>query len=102
MSDYVSIAKNPHTKRWEPAHFMDDYFDKHVYGVQFRQARDNLVVGMESVETANGPITLDKSTILAAFYNFTGKYDRNMSNEQAAAEFFNCLDEEVQHAKGNN
>lgn len=35
MSDYIARAKNPKTGRFKKAHFIDNYFGRHKYGVQF-------------------------------------------------------------------
>jgi NTP pyrophosphatase (non-canonical NTP hydrolase) len=35
MSSYQGLAVNPETGLTEPAYFMDDYFGRHRYGVQF-------------------------------------------------------------------
>lgn len=35
MSNFVQAAYNPKEKTVRAAHFMDDYFDKHEYGIKF-------------------------------------------------------------------
>lgn len=35
MSNYIKQTKNPKTGKWEDAHWMDDHFGKHHYGVSF-------------------------------------------------------------------
>ena len=35
MSSYFCITKNPKTKHWEQAIWLDDYFGRHSYGVKF-------------------------------------------------------------------
>lgn len=35
MSDFYTETKNPATGEWETAHWMDDYFGRHRYGVKF-------------------------------------------------------------------
>lgn len=35
MSTFSRMTENPATKRWENALWIDDYFERHHYGVQF-------------------------------------------------------------------
>lgn len=35
MSNYMKVTRNPATKAFETAYWMDDYFGKHRYGVRF-------------------------------------------------------------------
>lgn len=35
MSSYYALTKPPITGKWKRALWIDDYFGKHLYGVQF-------------------------------------------------------------------
>jgi hypothetical protein len=35
MSNYLQTTKNPLTGKWEVARWIDDYFGRHQYGVEF-------------------------------------------------------------------
>lgn len=46
MSDYYGPAINPLTQEVEHAHFIDDFYGQHQYGVQFADGRtyhENLI-----------------------------------------------------------
>ena len=36
MSDYTKLTKHPKTGKWLPAHWLDNYFGRHNYGVKFK------------------------------------------------------------------
>ena len=52
MSNYLAKTKNPKTGKWEMAHWFDDYYGKHEYGVMFPDGKiyRNDVFKKEDVE----------------------------------------------------
>lgn len=50
MSCYRVEAKNPKTKKFEPALMLDDYYGRHKYGVKFG---DGEVYPAEKIEIVN-------------------------------------------------
>lgn len=58
MSNYLRITRNPISKKWETAFWLDDHFGNHNYGVEFE---DGKVYDPRKIklETKDGPTDKD-------------------------------------------
>lgn len=61
MSNYFKIARRPYgDKSWDLAYYMDDFFDKHQYGVQFSDGTvltpDKITETLDTIPDAFGLI----------------------------------------------
>lgn len=50
MSSYKKITRHPQTHQYEDAHWIDDYFGPHIYGVRFES--DDKVYPVDMVDHA--------------------------------------------------
>jgi len=61
MSNYVRAAYHPPTNTVRAAHWMDDYFGKHQYGVRFDDTEDNTVYRPDDVHIPVDKVFVEKT-----------------------------------------
>lgn len=60
MSNYTRAAYHPPTNTVRAAYWMDDYFGKHQYGVQFQNTDDDTVYHPREVDIPVGKVFVER------------------------------------------